>query len=339
MVQLDLWSGVVSLVIAGGITFLFRSRTTTPQHTRALFIMGLVSASGIVITVWSPPFVSGMIHTSLVILAMPMPAIISILAGIEFRRAYHTRPPLFFAISGLMLSSLILHTAPSSQAEWLLWSGLIYKIFLCGFLLHGVFSFWSGRRDDMDVQRLSRRHVLEIIFLIALFAALLIKPGSDEINITLIALWFATTCAVRTTDKKKIKPVFENYEEKLAELRALFDRRRIYREDDLTLERIGDRLLLKNQAVRILIHDGLGFPRLSDLLDHYRIRDARIILEDPDQVEMKLVEVAISVGYRSLTSFEAAFRHLVGKTAREYRQHYLDQANANRPLQLTNSDR
>lgn len=339
MVQLDLWSVAVSLVVAGGITVLFRSPDPTPQQARALFIMGLVSASGIVITAWSPAFISGLIRTSLVILAMPMPAIISILAGAGFRSAYHTRPATFFAISGLVLSGLILHIAPTSQAEWSLWFGLIYKIFLCGFLLHGIFSFWNGRRDDMDVQRLPRRNMLAVIFLTVLIAALLIKPGSNEINIALIALWIATTFAIRTTGKEKINPVFENYEEKLADLRALFDRRRIYREDDLTLERIGDRLLLKNQPVRILIHYGLGFLRLSDLLDHYRIRDARIILEDPDQVELKLEEVAISVGYGSLTSFEAAFRRLAGKTAREYRQHYLDQANANRPLQLTNSDR
>lgn len=339
MVLSGLWSVLISLVVAGGITALFRAHNTTPQHGHVLFTMGLLSALGILITAWSPPLVSGMMRIALVTLALPMPALISILAGIGFRRAYHTRPVTFFAIAGLMLSGLIFHTAPTSQVELSLWSGQIYKLFICGFLLHGVFSFWSGRHDDMDAQRLPRRYMLATFCTVTLLFTLLTSPYSNGAITLLLGLWIMTTYALHIVRTESTEPAFETYEEKLEELRSLLDRRHIYREDDLTLERIGDRLLLKNQAVRLLVHIGFGFRRLSDLLDHYRIADARIILEDVDQVEMKLDEIAISVGYRSLGPFEEAFRRLVGESAQGFRQRHLERANANRPLQLTNSDR
>lgn len=339
MVSSGLWSALISLVVAGGITALFRARNTARQHGRVLFIMGLVSALSVLITAWSPPLVSGAIRTALVTLAMPMPALISILAGIGFRRAYHTRPVTFFAITGLMLSGLIFHTAPPALAAWSFWAGTTNKFILCGFLLHGLFSFWSGRHDDMDAQRLPRRYMLTTFCTVTLLVTLLTNPYSNGATTLLLGLWIMTTYTLHIVRTESIEPAFETYEEKLEELRSLFDRRHIYREDDLTLERIGDRLLLKNQAVRVLIHIGFGFRRLSNLLDHYRIADARIILEDVDQVEMKLDEIAISVGYGSIGPFEEAFRRLVGESAQGFRRRHLERANANRPLQLTNSDR
>jgi len=54
---------------------------------------------------------------------------------------------------------------------------------------------------------------------------------------------------------------------------------------------------------------------------------------------MKLDEIAISVGDGAAGPFEEAFRSLVGESAQGFRRRHLEKANANRPRQLTNSER
>lgn len=339
MVLLSLWSVVAALAVAGGITRLFRSSNPGRNQARALFFLGLVSAVGAVILTLDglPP--DRTIHFLVLVIAIPLPGLLYVLAGLGFRRSWRTGPTTFALLGILTFFGLTFHTGPNLPQGLSFWVGFVYKFAIVGLLAHAISSLWSGRHDDTDVQRRPARYPLAVLFTIALLVSLMFNPSSEIIVVFLVMCWCGTALSIHNIRTRPRSTSLVENDEKLSELRTLFNRRRIYREDDLTLERIGDRLLLDNDDVRRLIHLGLGFRRLADLLDHYRVGAARSILEDADQVEMRLNEVAISVGYRSLAPFEEAFRRLVGESAQEFRQHHLERANANRPLQLTNSDR
>lgn len=338
MIQESIFSGIVAAVIAGGLTLAFRTPVPTPLQARSLLVAGLICVGAMSVLVSGATSGKGY-DLAIVTLAAAVPGLLYILAGLGFRRYWHTGAGSFVLLAALIFSGAMVHLLPTTAEVLSFWFGLVFKgaISLC--LLHTLSSLWSGRHDDMDVSRLATRYPLAILVAVALAVTLVSSQTSGPLNVLLVFSWLTMAAAVYIIRIRNIGLAPEDPENKLDQLRDLFDRRRIYREDDLTLERIGDRLLLGNRQVRQLIHRGLGFRRLDDLLDDYRIKAAQTILEDADQVETSLAEVAISAGYPSALPLEAAFERLVGESAQTYRRRHLEKANANRPLQLTNSDR
>lgn len=338
MIQESILSGVFAAVIAGGLSFAFRAPVPTPLQARGLLMAGLVGIGSMSLLV-SGSLAESSIEPVIAALAAILPGLLYILAGLGFRRYWHTGRGTFLLLATLIFSGVFVRLVPTTAEGLSLWSGLVFKGAMSLCLLHTLSSLWSGRHDDMDVSRLLARYPLAILVAVTLVVTLVSSQSSGHLNILIIFNWLVMAAAVYFIRIRNIGVALDDPEDKLEELRELFDRRRIYREDDLTLERIGDRLLMDNRQVRQLIHRGLGFRRLGDLLDDYRVKAAQTILEDAGQVETGLAEVAISVGYPSMLPFEAAFERVVGESARDYRRRHLEKANANRPLQLTNSDR
>lgn len=338
MIQESIVSGIFAAVVAGGLSLAFRAPVPTRLQARGLLVAGLVCVGSMSLLV-SEALSGKSIEPGIVALAAAGPGLLYILAGLGFRRHWHTRRGSFLLLATLVFSGVFVHLVPSAAEGFSLWSGLAFKGAMSLCLLHTLSSLWSGRHDDTDVSRLRVRYPLAILVAVTFAVTLVSSQTSKYLNILIIFSWLTMAASVYFIRIRNIGLALDDPKDKLGALRELFDRRRIYREDDLTLERIGDRLLMDNRQVRQLIHRGLGFRRLGDLLDDYRVKAAQTILEDADQAETGLAEVAISVGYPSVLPFEAAFERMIGESARDYRRRHLEKANANRPLQLTNSDR
>lgn len=338
MIQESILSGVVAAVIAGGLSLAFRTPVPTVLQARGLLLAGLACV-GAALAIVSGTLPGKGNNLVIVALASVIPGLLYILAGLGFRRYWHTGIGSFVILAALVFSGAIAQFVPPTAEGPSFWFGLVFKGAASLCLLHTLSSLWSGRQDDMDMSRLAARYPLALLVAVTLGVTLVSNQTSDPLNILLVFTWLIMAAVIYIIRIRNINLVLEDPDGKQGALRELFDRRRIYREDDLTLERIGDRLILDNRQVRHLIHRGLGFRRLDDLLDDYRIKAAQTILEDADQVETGIAEVAISVGYRSALPLEAAFERLVGERAQDYRRRHLEKANANRPLQLTNSDR
>lgn len=338
MIQESIFGGIVAAAIAGGLSMTFRGPAPTSFQARILLAAGLagVGAASFQMTASLSAKGFGLV---IVALAAALPGLLYILAGLGFRRSWHTGPGSFVLLVVLVFTGSIFHLAPAPAQSLSFWSGLTFKGATCLCLLHALSSLWNGRHDDMDAARLAARYPLSVLITLTLTVTLVSGQTLDYPNVLLIFSWLTMATTAYILRIRNVNLVLDDPGDKLGEMHALFDKRRIYREDDLTLERIGDRLLLDNRQVRALIHRGLGFRRLGDLLDDYRVKAAQTILEDADQVETGLTEVAISVGYPSAAPFEIAFKRLIGESAGNYRQRHLETVNANRPLQLTNSDR
>ncbi len=99
-----------------------------------------------------------------------------------------------------------------------------------------------------------------------------------------------------------------------------FELERMYREEGLTIRRLAARLESTEHKLRRLINAGLGYRNFNDFLNRYRIQEACEILLDPGRRELPIVRIADDLGYRSLGSFNKAFRDLTGQTPTEYRR-------------------
>lgn len=94
----------------------------------------------------------------------------------------------------------------------------------------------------------------------------------------------------------------------------------LYREAGLTITMLARRMKIPEYRLRAFIHKRLGFRNFNAMLHRYRIEDACAALADPERRGLPVLTIALSVGYRSITPFNNAFRELKGMTPSEYRK-------------------
>ncbi len=107
-------------------------------------------------------------------------------------------------------------------------------------------------------------------------------------------------------------------------LMQLFQNEAVFREEGLTIGRLAERLAVPEYRLRRLINGALGYRNFNDFLNRFRIQAACELLLDPAQKQTPVVRIAMDLGYRSLASFNKAFRDLTGKTPTDYRQRGAD---------------
>ena len=117
-----------------------------------------------------------------------------------------------------------------------------------------------------------------------------------------------------TDTRPKIDP------ELARKLTAAFENERIYRQEGLTIRQLARHLDTHEYRLRRLINAGLGYRNFNDFLNRYRVQEACEILLDPAQSRLPIVRISDELGYRSLGSFNKAFRELTGQTPSEYRR-------------------
>jgi AraC-like DNA-binding protein len=106
----------------------------------------------------------------------------------------------------------------------------------------------------------------------------------------------------------------------LRALQAEFDQRRAYREEGLTITALAGRLGTREQVLRRVINQGLGYRNFRDFLHAYRIREACERLRRAEDSRLPVLSIALDVGYGSIGPFNRAFKARMGMTPTHFRQ-------------------
>ncbi|WP_237058122.1 helix-turn-helix transcriptional regulator [Microbulbifer sediminum] len=96
-----------------------------------------------------------------------------------------------------------------------------------------------------------------------------------------------------------------------------------YRETGLTIRALAEQLDAREHVLRALINRHLGYRNFNEFLNQYRIDEASSRLADPDQTHLPVLTIALDIGYRSLSPFNAAFKRRHSQTPTEYRRTHL----------------
>ena len=101
-------------------------------------------------------------------------------------------------------------------------------------------------------------------------------------------------------------------------LKQLMQKERLYRESELKLETLANKLNISKHFISQIINQvyRVNFFEYINLL---RIEEAKQLLAGNDKKSMNIIEVAYSVGYNTKNTFNTAFRRIVGVTPTEYR--------------------
>ena len=111
----------------------------------------------------------------------------------------------------------------------------------------------------------------------------------------------------------------------LRRLGATMDEDRVYLNSHLSLPELAANLGCSVNHLSQAINEGHGLG-FFDYVNSFRIRDARELLSRADVDIPSVLEVALSVGFNSNSTFYAAFKRITGKTPAGYRRETLEQA-------------
>ena len=212
-------------------------------------------------------------------------------------------------------------------------------VVICGGV-YAVISGWSG--DLVEERRKLRALVLYVLGITALVVTVHLNFGMGrDIPFYAVALC-CVICAyimleprsgsfniyrARQAQSKQEKPANEPVSEianeaadehsKLAMALGYLMESGFYRNENLTLRRLAIRLDAPEHRLRKLINERFGYRNFSDYINQLRIEDAseRLLREQDTPIQ----NIALDVGYRSLSSFNRAFKQNQNCTPTEFR--------------------
>ncbi|WP_346838963.1 helix-turn-helix transcriptional regulator [Microbulbifer sp. SAOS-129_SWC] len=96
-----------------------------------------------------------------------------------------------------------------------------------------------------------------------------------------------------------------------------------YRHTGLTIRELAEQLHAREHVLRALINRHLGYRNFNAYLNRFRIDEASARLANPEQAHLPVLSIALDIGYRSLSPFNAAFKRRHNQTPTEYRREQL----------------
>jgi AraC-like DNA-binding protein len=117
----------------------------------------------------------------------------------------------------------------------------------------------------------------------------------------------------------------------LTALRKLIDHDKIYREPDLSIASLAQKLDISEYRLRRLINEQLGHRNFSAFINGYRLAEAEAALGDPAQAGVPILTIALDAGFGSIGPFNRAFKAHTGLTPTEYRRARIGGAQGDEP--------
>jgi AraC-like DNA-binding protein len=93
---------------------------------------------------------------------------------------------------------------------------------------------------------------------------------------------------------------------------------RAYTDHDLRIAHLAASLGVPEYQLRRTINRNLGYRNFNQFINHYRVEEAaRRLIDEPT---LPVLTIALDVGFRSISSFNTAFRAKYQKTPTDYRR-------------------
>ncbi|UHG94441.1 helix-turn-helix domain-containing protein [Spirosoma oryzicola] len=144
-----------------------------------------------------------------------------------------------------------------------------------------------------------------------------------EFVLPVITYWIALLALVRGRSKpaSKVKPAIPVSESYLERIVKALEEDKLYRDPDLTLDRLAHQVGLPANTVSLTINAGLG-KSLSDYLNELRVKDIKRRLHRGEAEQFSLLGIALEAGFGSKTTFNRVFREQTGRSPSAYLKEY-----------------
>lgn len=219
--------------------------------------------------------------------------------------------------------------------DGLLLSSLLTAMFSALLVGHGVFKAMKDYSDDLVEWRRSLRVLFTIVGGLSILAVILsrlifrgpylqgiFEHASVMISVIAIFLFGMSILRIRpdfSFDDPDKGEADDNMDLELK--KSVLDRMELekeYRDEGLTIRILAVRLGVLEYKLRRLININMQFKNFNDFLNRYRIQEvSKRLLSEP---EVPITRLAMDAGFRSLGTFNRAFRQLLGMSPSEYKK-------------------
>lgn len=130
-----------------------------------------------------------------------------------------------------------------------------------------------------------------------------------------------------TPVKYKSSVLTEAYEAELAaRLEGLMRTEKLYKNEQLRLETLAERLgVSRNSVSQVINRSGMNF---FEYINYWRIEEAKTLLSETSKRNLNVIEVAYAVGFSNKVSFNRFFKKSTGLTPTEFRKLYANKKTA-----------
>src|SRR6201996_2994259 len=172
---------------------------------------------------------------------------------------------------------------------------------------------WPG---GLSVASLSLANAAGLIGVIFLFAVL---DSLQAVGRPLAPARAGSTQSLANAPRSPVSPTGPDAP-LLTALRKLIDHDKIYREPDLSIASLAQKLDMPEYRLRRLINEQLGHRNFSAFVNGYRLAEAEAALGDPAQADVPVLTIALDAGFGSIGPFNRAFKAHTGQTPTDYRR-------------------
>lgn len=285
------------------------------------------------------------------------PFVLWIIAKHLFEGNWNIHPIILLIIGAVILIDTVIYWnyGPDDPYIGTIESGWnqFLSVLLIGFSLHVMIIAFNGREDDL----VHARHSLRVPFTLGLggiititialiFTLLNIDPElADElrlyVNILNCSLIFIFVLAINLAtaeisnepaaslmfdlDSRRVnntKPVAKPYVDPivLAKITNLMETEHLYTNSDLTIGDLAKIAAIQKHKLRKIINSELKYRNFCQFLNHYRILEAKKRLAVTHTPQESISNIAIDIGFSTLSSFNKSFKDITGKTPSGYRK-------------------
>jgi AraC-like DNA-binding protein len=219
---------------------------------------------------------------------------------------------------------------------------LIPKLLSFVFMALGVWEALRSRKFDLIDARLRFRYIFIIVTASVIGATLIVEsigissvtpeilPVIQKAVIMILSLIFIyynlelnLSFFIRPEKEKKREPENDSNSQIASKIQKLLTEEKIYRTEGLTIGQLAETMNEQEYRVRRTINGQLGFRNFNDFLNQYRVQEACTILQDPQKFNLTILEIAYSLGYKSIGPFNKAFKDQTGLTPTVFRKQKL----------------
>ena len=258
-------------------------------------------------------------------------------------------PPLLLPIAFLTAVGLVgVFTVPPLRND--VW--IVHNLIEIALALHALYVIYESWRGDLvEARRLVRGPFLGLVTLYVItmsgieigeavgveawwyslvgggVMALFCLAGCFVFLQTNAAI-FGTTApkTPQAFDAPRIDPADRNSLEKLADV---MDKGAGWKDENLTIGALAEKVGVPEHRLRRLINDNLGHRNFAAFVNIRRIEAAKQTLADPTQSRTTVAAIAFDLGFGSLGPFNRAFKEATGKTPTQWRRDTLEKASPN----------
>lgn len=111
----------------------------------------------------------------------------------------------------------------------------------------------------------------------------------------------------------------ENSEAMLKKLQSFMEKDKLYKDEDMNLEKLASKLNVSKHHLSQVLNDKLNVSYF-DYINGLRIKEAAELLTSASKKEKNVLEIAYETGFRNKATFNNAFKKITGVTPSEFRE-------------------